>query len=131
MLHGFSRFSSGDAREGVFTRRPSSAYLVSQFAWRSDGGIRTVAKFGRMVAHGRLESRGMGYRNWAGFEPECRRSGSSFLRETGERDLQDLLRCDVPRLVCGGNVRLMYTELHARSAFSFLEGASLPEEMIG
>ena len=25
----------------------------------------------------------------------------------------------------------MYTELHARSAFSFLEGASLPEEMVG
>jgi error-prone DNA polymerase len=23
----------------------------------------------------------------------------------------------------------MYTELHARSAFSFLEGASLPEEL--
>ena len=25
----------------------------------------------------------------------------------------------------------MYTELHARSAFSFLEGASLPEELAG
>src|SRR5579862_41201 len=25
----------------------------------------------------------------------------------------------------------MYVELHARSAFSFLEGASLPEELIG
>ena len=25
----------------------------------------------------------------------------------------------------------MYIELHARSAFSFLEGASLPEELIG
>ena len=25
----------------------------------------------------------------------------------------------------------MYTELHARSAFSFLEGASLPETLIG
>ena len=24
---------------------------------------------------------------------------------------------------------MMYTELHARSAFSFLEGASIPEEM--
>ena len=25
----------------------------------------------------------------------------------------------------------MYTELHARSAFSFLEGASIPEELAG
>ena len=25
----------------------------------------------------------------------------------------------------------MYIELHARSAFSFLEGASLPEELVG
>ena len=25
----------------------------------------------------------------------------------------------------------MYVELHARSAFSFLEGSSLPEELIG
>jgi error-prone DNA polymerase len=25
----------------------------------------------------------------------------------------------------------MFIELHARSAFSFLEGASLPEELIG
>ena len=30
-----------------------------------------------------------------------------------------------------GNLRLMYTELHARSAFSFLEGASIPEELAG
>src|ERR1700693_3777419 len=32
-------------------------------------------------------------------------------------------------MVSEGNVRLMYTELHARSAFSFLAGASLPEEL--
>jgi error-prone DNA polymerase len=32
-------------------------------------------------------------------------------------------------MVRAGPVRLMYTELHARSAFSFLEGASLPEEL--
>ena len=25
----------------------------------------------------------------------------------------------------------MYIELHARSAFSFLEGASMPEELVG
>src|SRR5579864_7772298 len=30
-----------------------------------------------------------------------------------------------------GHWPLMYIELHARSAFSFLEGASLPEELIG
>src|ERR1700675_594593 len=32
-------------------------------------------------------------------------------------------------MVFEGNVRLMYTELHARSAFSVLAGASLPEEL--
>src|SRR4030081_1021431 len=32
-------------------------------------------------------------------------------------------------MVSERNVRLMYTELHARSAFSFLAGASLPEEL--
>ncbi len=35
------------------------------------------------------------------------------------------------KLVCAGNLRLMYIELHARSAFSFLEGASVPEELAG
>src|SRR5258708_33394588 len=33
-------------------------------------------------------------------------------------------------LVCGGPLRLMqFGELHARSAFSFLEGASVPEAL--
>src|SRR5260370_17677084 len=32
-------------------------------------------------------------------------------------------------MVCARSLRLMYTELHARSAFSFLEGASVPEEL--
>src|SRR5580704_5250259 len=32
-------------------------------------------------------------------------------------------------MVCAGELRLMYVELHARSAFSFLEGASSPEEL--
>src|SRR5580692_1770920 len=43
--------------------------------------------------------------------------------------LPPLLRLDSPGLVCARNLRLMYIELHARSAFSFLEGASLPEEL--
>src|SRR3984893_2445784 len=43
--------------------------------------------------------------------------------------LPPLLRLDPPELVCARNLRLMYIELHARSAFSFLEGASLPEEL--
>src|ERR1700736_6568648 len=35
------------------------------------------------------------------------------------------------RLVCRGPVRLMqFVELHARSAFSFLEGASVPEALV-
>src|SRR6266852_7679512 len=33
------------------------------------------------------------------------------------------------RVVRGRRVRLMYVELHARSAFSFLEGASVPEAL--
>ena len=33
-------------------------------------------------------------------------------------------------MVCGGNLRLSYIELHAASAFSFLDGASLPEALI-
>src|SRR6201984_691712 len=32
-------------------------------------------------------------------------------------------------MVCARSVRLMYAELHARSAFSFLEGAATPEEL--
>src|SRR6267142_2511600 len=32
-------------------------------------------------------------------------------------------------MVCARRIRLMYIELHARSAFSFLEGASSPEEL--
>src|SRR6266481_5531287 len=32
-------------------------------------------------------------------------------------------------MVCSRSVRLMYVELHARSAFSFLEGAATPEEL--
>src|SRR5262245_10141119 len=33
-------------------------------------------------------------------------------------------------LVCGRDLRLSYIELHAASAFSFLDGASLPEALI-
>src|ERR1700720_3396002 len=32
-------------------------------------------------------------------------------------------------MVCAGDLRLMYIELHARSAFSFLEGACVPEDL--
>ena len=45
------------------------------------------------------------------------------------RSLSFLLRRAARKLVCAGNLRLMYIELHARSAFSFLEGASSPEEL--
>src|ERR1700722_127865 len=46
-----------------------------------------------------------------------------------ERNLSHLLRFDSRCLVRARPLRLMYAELHARSAFSFLEGASLPEEL--
>ena len=39
--------------------------------------------------------------------------------------------CAVQELVRARDLRLMYIELHARSAFSFLEGASMPEELAG
>src|SRR5271170_6408396 len=45
------------------------------------------------------------------------------------RPLPLLLRRTVRKLVRAGNLRLMYVELHARSAFSFLEGASSPEDL--
>src|SRR6185437_8879353 len=44
--------------------------------------------------------------------------------------LPHCLRFNSPELVRARDIRLMYTELHARSAFSFLEGASVPEEMV-
>src|SRR6266404_5957578 len=44
--------------------------------------------------------------------------------------ISNLSRPSAKHLVCGGPVRLMqFVELHARSAFSFLEGASVPEAL--
>src|SRR6266853_2811841 len=46
------------------------------------------------------------------------------------RSVSDFSRSPTERLVCGGPLRLMqFVELHARSAFSFLEGASVPEAL--
>ena len=54
-------------------------------------------------------------------------------RESLQRCATGLYRLYYDALLAGlvraGSVRLMYVELHARSAFSFLEGASLPEEL--
>ena len=33
-------------------------------------------------------------------------------------------------VVCGRKLRLMFVDFHSRSAFSFLEGASLPEDLV-
>ena len=57
------------------------------------------------------------------------KNGQAFQVGQRARPLSFVLRCAAARVVCAGNVRLMYTELHARSAFSFLEGASVPEEL--
>src|SRR5436305_13237502 len=46
------------------------------------------------------------------------------------RALPHLVRAVQRPLVCGRELRLRYVELHARSAFSFLRGASVPEELI-
>ena len=56
------------------------------------------------------------------------RDAAAALR-SGSRPLSFLFRRVARQLVRAGNLRLMYVELHARSAFSFLEGASLPEEL--
>src|SRR5271168_2281963 len=48
----------------------------------------------------------------------------------GNRPLPYLFRRGAPKLVRSRSLRLMYTELHARSAFSFLEGAATPEDLI-
>ncbi|MBS1876353.1 MAG: error-prone DNA polymerase [Acidobacteria bacterium] len=45
------------------------------------------------------------------------------------RAVPDLFEAPGGGVVCGGRLRLKYVELHTRSAFSFLEGASLPEEL--
>src|SRR5499425_2449662 len=50
--------------------------------------------------------------------------------ERGHRFVSHLLRRNSGKVVCGGHVRLRYAELHARSAFTFLEGASLPEALV-
>src|SRR6201993_3428757 len=53
--------------------------------------------------------------------------------QSSRRALPDLLRRSHGPLVCRRSLRLTatYIELHASSAFSFLEGASLPEEYVG
>src|SRR5215469_11678945 len=56
--------------------------------------------------------------------------GYCFANERGHRFVSHLLRPDSGKMVCGGHVRLKYAELHARSAFTFLEGASLPEALV-
>src|SRR5688572_8211520 len=85
---------------------------VFRDAWRCGGGQRAVAQFRRLVEwQQRLESRRMGYRG-LGFPAE------------------NLSRGRKQPLVCRGDLRLSYIELHAASAFSFLDGASLPERLI-
>src|ERR1700735_4300802 len=59
-----------------------------------------------------------------------RGGGRAFSRVPGRRNLSRVLRRAAARLVRAGDLRLMYVELHARSAFSFLEGAALPEQLI-
>src|SRR6267142_1253437 len=73
-----------------------------------------MAQFRRLVASRHLGPRRVGYRS-----PRCH--------------LPHLLRRPYRPLVRPGSLRLnpAYIELHASSAFSFLDGASLPEELIG
>src|SRR6266404_5050213 len=58
-----------------------------------------------------------------------KRKRAKARRRAAYGTLPDLLRRAAAGMVCARGLRLMYTELHARSAFSFLEGASVPEEL--
>src|ERR1700722_9152847 len=82
----------------------------------------------------------MGYRNsfgpiqqqrrWRAYWYLCCASRSTAAATTAaKRNVLRVFRFDGAQLVRARDVRLMYTELHARSAFSFLEGASLPEDL--
>src|SRR5437899_4103718 len=87
---------------------------VSWSAWPDCNRAGILAHLGRLVAAHDVGPRRMGHRS-------------------SRRALPDLLRRSHGPLVCRRSLRLSatYIELHAGSAFSFLEGASLPEELVG
>src|SRR5262245_13011211 len=86
---------------------------VLRHAWRHRNRQRSMDQFRRLVECPALATRRMGYCAYREiFSPHLSRRGK-----------QPLVR--------RRNLRLSYVELHAASAFSFLEGASLPEELIG
>src|SRR5262249_15217843 len=74
----------------------------------------------RMVARRCLVARRVGFGDSISRRKRSRRT----------RIVSRVLRREMRRLVCARDIRLMYTELHARSAFSFLEGAATPEELM-
>src|SRR5438876_1367407 len=86
---------------------------ISWSAWPDCDRAGTLAHLGRLVAAHDVGPRRVGYRS-------------------SRRPLPDLFRRSHGPLVCRRSLRLSatYIELHASSAFSFLEGASLPEELI-
>src|ERR1700693_5484212 len=65
------------------------------------------------------------------FPPPGENLAFPIAKGAAARPLSLLLRLGCWEMVRAWSVRLMYIELHARSAFSFLEGASLPEELAG
>src|SRR5277367_5571715 len=65
-------------------------------------------------------------RTWCRYFCSCLKSAPAAI---ARRNVLRVFRFRGAQLVCARDVRLMYTELHARSAFSFLEGASLPEDL--
>src|SRR5882724_9225022 len=96
-------------------------------ARRSHRDSGTMENVGRLVARGRVGAGRVGF-------GDCVSSGG-IRREkrwtaARTRAISRVPRCETWRMVYTRNVRLMYTELHARSAFSFLKGSSMPEELI-
>src|SRR5262245_1642532 len=87
---------------------------LSRCSWSHRHRERAMAHVGRLVASHDVGSRRVGHRN-------CRRSVPHLLRRPSRS------------LVRPGSLRLSapYVELHVASAFSFLDGAALPEEFAG
>src|SRR5262249_34962706 len=83
----------------------------------------------RLVASGGVEAGGMGSGACLARRAAPRRT-TERRSSARPRGVSRLLRREIGSLVCAMYIRLMYTELHARSAFSFLEGASVPEELV-
>src|SRR5215467_7119715 len=75
-----------------------------------------------------MGTRGMGHRDKSVTSQGT--SGNPGQWRRRDRSVSRLQGSAGRALVCGRNLRLKYVELHCASAFSFLEGASRPEDLV-